>query len=115
MKKRLRKKLRRGEFAEFGFEIVVGVPSELVGQDGRVDAALDELIAYVEGVALGVGGGFNLRGDLQGRFFVSALEGRKRKVTDADRDAMGAWLASRPWVASSRVGKLVDAWYGKWE
>lgn len=106
MKRRLRKKLRKGEFAEFGFEVRVWQRSKL-GEAGH-DAHWEALIAYVESVGLCVGGGSNREFDT---YFVSGAN-RARRVTDADRHAFSVWLNRRDDIDTFRVGRLVDAWYG---
>ena len=106
MRKRLRKKLRLREFAEFGFELRVWPRAPL--QDPGHDVLFEALIDYAESVRLCVGGGAN-------REFITVFvsgASRARKVTEADRDAFLAWLNRRDDIDTFRVGRLVDAWYG---
>lgn len=102
MKKRLRKKLRKGEFAEYGFDLTVRLRPE-----ADDDAWLDTLIAYVEARGLGVGG------STTNGFFVAALDGRRRKVTEDDRAEMAHWLNGESALQTFAVGRLQDAWWGK--
>jgi len=98
--RRLRKKLRVGEFQEFGFEYELTWPSRPpVEQQERF---IDQLLAdVVEPRGLSMGGGVN-------GGFISA---RKGSPSDEDRAAFKAWLRRWPGVLAVEVGPLRDAWY----
>lgn len=98
--RRLRKKLRIGEFQTLGFEYDLSwseVPSPEL-QERFIDQLLEEVI---EPRSLSLGGGTTCG-------FISA---RRGSVTDEDRAVFEAWLRQWPNVCHARVGQLRDAWY----
>lgn len=104
MRKRLRKKLRLGEFRELGFALGfrIGAPWGSKGADEFIDAFLAEA---VEPQGLGfLGGG---RDEWTG--FVTAFG--RRSVTPSQRDAVLAWLRAHEVAHAVRAGPLVDAWH----
>lgn len=104
--RRLRKKLRVGEFQELGFEIKFQLKPDL---EIAFDEALDSWIAFVESQGWTFGGGVNMASkELEG--FVTK-EGRG-SLTEADRLAAEKWLADQEWVAEFHVEQLKDAWHG---
>lgn len=105
MKKRLRKKLRRGEFAEYVFPI----RGSLSPRSHREDEFWDQLTTFVESLGLGYSGTLSPSG-FDG---VVARFGRGT-ATEADRMQMDHWLRARPSVTSYAIGPLVDAWCGAW-
>ena len=102
MRRRLRKKLHRGEFTELGFEVMAELDVD-IGQEQRF-AFLDRFIDAVEARQLGFGGG----GSTPFAGFVGRLG--PGSASDADREALEAFLASDPAVIRHQVGPLVDAW-----
>ena len=107
--RRQRKKLRLGEFQEFGFCL----SAELVGglDDATKVAACDTFISdCIEGNGLTYGGALEHR--LDG--FV-APEGKRSSATEEDRHRVLNWLENRPEFTTVRVGQLVDAWHGNFE
>lgn len=108
MRKRLRKKLRRGEFTELGFAIGFTLHAP-AGSDALldiVDAILEQAIEP-RGLGLYAGG----RNDWTG--FVVATG--RRLVTEDDRVSVLAWLRSRSDIFDVRAGPLIDAWYSREE
>jgi uncharacterized protein len=103
MKKRLRKKLRLGEFQEFGFSIAFRMSSTLSTKDR--DVLLDAFIDMIEqnGLQFG-GGGLN---DWEG--FVN-LDSRGT-ATEQHRQVVHEWLDGHPQVEDVVVGQLVDVWH----
>ncbi|TWT37042.1 hypothetical protein KOR34_19890 [Posidoniimonas corsicana] len=104
MKKRLRKKLRLGEFREYGFEIAFAT-------DPRVSAAtrnsvLDEFIEMIESRNLQFGGG-GLR-EYSG-FVAGPWRG---SATDEDRQAVLQWLHAQAEIVAAKAGPMRDAWHG---
>lgn len=99
--KRLRKKLRLGEFQELGFQlhakIKVGVDEEKLW-----DLFIGEAI---EANGLLFGGGFGR--EING--FVTA-SGRG-SASEEHREALVSWMEVRPEITEYKVGGLVDAWY----
>lgn len=98
--RRLRKKLRIGEFQELGFEyeLIWRTSPSLEVQDEFLDRLIEEVI---EARDLCPGGGPTCG-------FVTARRGR---VTEADRTAFDNWL--RRWldITQVEIGPLRDAWY----
>ena len=107
MRKRLRKKKRLGEFAEFGLSVTV-TPNIPFGSRERNDL-LDRFIEEaIEKNALSCGGG----GGDTWEFFVTA-NGKRASVTDAQRQSLEAWLRSTPAIGSYTLSSPLDAWHGK--
>lgn len=98
--RRLRKKLRIGEFQQLGFEYDLEwrVAPDPQLQDRFLDSLLDQIIAPR---SLSLGGGLN------GGFIAS----RRGRVTEDDRTAFECWLKQWPGISRSVVGPLRDAWY----
>lgn len=101
--RRLRKKLRAGEFQEWGFrfeaDLKVRVPA---GEEALVGSFLAEVI---EPRSLALGGW------ITSGFVVPFGRG---SATDEDRQAVQDWLQARPELTAARVGPLIDAWHGPW-
>ncbi len=106
MKKRLRKKLHKKEFAEFGFPIWFRFTPGLTEEesDRFIDQFIDELIG-ANGLLFGGGGNGN---EWNG---VVAVAGRG-SGHEEHRELVGAWFGSQSAVAVHRVGDLQDVWYG---
>ena len=106
MKKRLRKKLRRGEFAEYGFSIWFRFDRGLAEQewDRLIDRFLDELI---EANGLQFGGGSS--GNEWDGVVALAVRG---SASEGHRQLVGGWLESQSAIAEFRIGDLQDVWYG---
>jgi uncharacterized protein YggL (DUF469 family) len=105
MKKRLRKKLRRGEFQELGFEVRFRAVDDLSGEafDNVADAFISQAIE-ANGLICGGGG-------KKPEWEVFVTLDRRGSATETHRQAVQQWLATRPEVTTSQVGPLVDAWY----
>lgn len=106
MKKRLRKKLFKGEFKELGFNVSFTYDAATT-DDGY--ALLDEFIDYALSLGLCVGGYFGEDGCKASLFIVAAKRG---SVTDEQRQAVAKWLGDSGKVSQLEVGELRDAWYG---
>lgn len=100
--RRLRKKLRIGEFQTRGFdyELTWRAPPLIERQDRFIDQLLEQVI---EPRALSMGGGGNCG-------FVAA---RRGSVTEADREPFDGWIRNWPDIAKFQIGRLRDAWYGE--
>jgi uncharacterized protein YggL (DUF469 family) len=99
--RRLRKKMRVGEFQELGFEYELKVKQALSAEqeEALMDRFVRELLVPRNLAAAGwVRDGF-----------VTAY-GRGCGPKD-DRQATQAWLAAQPEVAEATVSALKDAWY----
>ena len=99
--RRLRKKLRLGEFQELGFDV-----SFALG-DGLSEAGIERfwdafILEAIETNNLAFGGGGN-------DGFITAWG--RGSATDAHRQVVLKWLTSRPEVSSAQAGQLVDAWH----
>ncbi|HJD52940.1 MAG TPA: YggL family protein [Candidatus Avibacteroides avistercoris] len=108
MKKRLRKKLYKGEFKELGFSLSFNYDSDNT-EDGY--ALLDEIIAHATANGLCVGGYFGEEGCKASFFVISAKRG---SVTEEQRSEFAEWLKNTGKVNDLKVGQLRDAWYD-WE
>lgn len=99
--RRLRKKLRIGEFQELGFSVSMEFPQALNPdeQETFLDALLDELIVPRD---LAYGG--SVEGGFVSRF-------GRGSTTQEDRDAVSAWLRARVDVTSASVGPMEDCWH----
>lgn len=104
MRKRLRKKLRMGEFRQFGFEVRFRLPDELpeAGLDAFWDSFIDEA---VEARGLLCGGTCGRKWD------VFVTRSGRDSATDEDRRAVAVWLEQHPMASAADVGPLVDAWH----
>lgn len=107
MRKRLRKKKRLGEFAEFGVLVAVTptLPLDSPERDSLLDRFIEEAIERNE---LSCGGG----GGETWEFFVTA-NGRRASVTEAQRRSLEAWLHSSSGVGTYTLSSPIDAWHGK--
>ena len=106
MKKRLRKKLRLGEFREYCFEISYQRTPDLP-LDELGDELGDDFIAMIEDHGLQFGGG----GPPDTWHGVVELNGRGT-VTEEHRQIVAGWLEWHPRITTYTIGELVDAWHG---
>ncbi|MBI2219379.1 MAG: YggL family protein [Candidatus Rokubacteria bacterium] len=104
MKKRFRKKLRLGEFREFGFEVSFRL-SEALDESGLEHFWDSFITEAIEAQGLMCSGTCGRAWDV----FVSRPA--RAPTTDADRVAVGRWLQRHLDVSGLRVGPLVDAWH----
>jgi uncharacterized protein len=107
MRKRLRKKQRLGEFAEFGLLVAVtpSIPFDSLEHDSLLDRFIEEAIERND---LSCGGG----GGETWEFFVTA-NARRASVTETQKQSLDAWLRSTPGVGTYTLSSPVDAWHGK--
>lgn len=99
--RRLRKKLRIGEFKELGVEFSAEFKESLVAdaEEKLVDLFLAEVI---EPRILALGGSIT-------NGFITCLG--RGSVSEEDRAQIASWFHSRPECRAIRVGPLADAWY----
>ena len=105
MRRRLRKKLRVGEFREYGFELSYELRPDVT--EGEADAFLDAFIEQVEANGLVCGGG----GAGESWSFLVTPDGRGR-TDEKDRASLGSWLQSEADVVSYNIGGFLDLWHG---
>ena len=99
--KRLEKKLRIGEFKEYGFAVSFRLSESLTPK--TADDFWSEFIgALIEERGLAFGGG-------EEGFITKFGRG---SATEEDRTAVSRWLEQRPGVERVVLGPLEDAWYG---
>jgi len=97
--RRLRKKLRVGEFAQYGFNVSFRLREDItLPEEARFWD--DFIVSLVEANALTFGGGTN-------GFIVPESHA---SATDVDRDLVRCWLGQRTEVAAFEVGPLVNAY-----
>ena len=99
--RRLRKKLRIGEFKEAGFEINFKFKAGLTSED-RLDILMKFVTEAIESRNLSFGGG-------ESGFITRTGRG---STTEEDRQAVNSWLLSCASIDQVRVNENEDAWYG---
>ena len=99
--KRLQKKLRIGEFKEYGFAVSFRL-SESLSPKARDEFWSSFVGALIEKRELAFGGG-------EEGYITKFGRG---SATEEDRDAVSMWLNRQPGVERVVVGPLEDAWYG---
>jgi uncharacterized protein len=99
--RRLRKKLRLGEFQQLGFEVSITLKPNLGIDD--LYRFLDEFILEtIEKNGLAFGGGSDCG-------FITTW--KRESASEAHRTIVENWLSRRQEVVSVALGPLVDAWY----
>ncbi len=105
MRRRLRKKRRLAEFAEYGFDVAYQL--DPASGSAAAEALLDRFIEQaIEAHGLLCGGG----GGPQAWDFFVVAQGRA-SATEDHRRAVQRWLDSQPEVIAPQVGPLQDAWH----
>lgn len=99
--RRLRKKLRVGEFKEEGFEVNFKYKANLTNEE-QLDVLMKFITEAIESRHLAFGGGEN-------GFITRAGRG---STTEEDRQAVRSWLLSCGAIEQVRVNENEDAWYG---
>lgn len=103
MRRRLRKKLRRGEFQELGFDLGAELRADL--DAASHNGLAERFIAFVESRDLTFGGGF---GPDRIEGFVARRS--RASATDEDRAALERFLGSASEVYRVSTGPLRDAY-----
>ena len=103
MKKRYRKKKHRGEFTEWGQQLVI-TRNRKDGLDAFLDAFIEEAIE-ANGCYCGGGG-------KEDKLDVVVELGRRSDDPAARMKRIKAWLDARPDVQSWRTGEEFDIWHG---
>ncbi|PJJ97069.1 hypothetical protein CO611_06900 [Lysobacteraceae bacterium NML03-0222] len=101
--RRLRKKLRLGEFQELGFSCPVTLVETL--SEEANDAFLDRFLAEaIEANNLAFGGGWDYNYIVRWEYRESVSEELRQKVID--------WLCAQPEIKDVHPSPLTDAWHG---
>lgn len=104
MKKRLRKKLHKGEFKELGFTIK-GTLCEDRTMD-EIDKFFDDAIDFIVSQGTEMGGGTCGK---RFEFFITLA--KRGSVSEEQRETILKWFKSYHLVETVEAKKLVDAWY----
>lgn len=99
--RRLRKKMRVGEFQELGFEYELKVRKAL--SDEEEEALMDRFVTQ-----LLIPRNLAAAGWVREGFVTTFARG---SVSEEDRQATQAWLTAQPEVGEATVSALKDAWY----
>jgi uncharacterized protein YggL (DUF469 family) len=102
--RRLRKKLRVGEFQEFGVTIDLTFNQTVL----EFEQALDELLAYVESQGYVFGGGGSMTCNEISGFLCKSERGT---LTETQVTELKGWLQQMPWVTEFSVSGFIDAWH----
>jgi hypothetical protein len=105
-KPRQRKKLRVGEFSEYGFSLQARLKADLTAD--AQDALLDAWLFAVDAQGVSFGGQFDARSTLEGIVFPVGI----RVVDDTVRTALLDWLKARPEIESLQASEMFDIWHG---
>jgi uncharacterized protein len=101
MKKRLRKKLHKGEFQEFGFDILIQF-KQTISFDKK-EVFIDDFIELIEELNLLFGGGGS---ELSLEGFITAEKG---SVTNLHENKISSWLESKSDIVESFKIEKKDA------
>jgi uncharacterized protein len=102
MKKRLRKKLHKGEFQEFGFDIDIQFQQSFTQEE--FNSLLDNFIEMIENQGLMFGGAFGTPA-VEG--FISAEKGN---VTEIHKEGIENWIKLKGDIILSFKIDKKDAW-----
>lgn len=106
MKKRLRKKKHRGEFTEWGRQLVI-IRNRKDEFDGFLDAFIEEAVE-ANGCYCGGGG-------KEDKLDVVIELGLPSDEPEARLKRITAWLDARPDVQSWKIGEEFDIWHGNFK
>jgi uncharacterized protein YggL (DUF469 family) len=104
VKRRLRKKKRLGEFADWCFELDAKFTPPL--EEHQLDQLCDRMTEEVEAAGLTFGGGGNTC------TWRSIVQFGERQPDEDDRLYFHGWFRRQPNVSSCNVGSIRDANYG---
>lgn len=105
MKKRLRKKLHRDEFTEWGRRFII-----TRNRKDEFDEFLDAFIEIIEANGCVCGGG-----GMEDNLDMVIELGRQADNRDARMKNITSWLERRPDVQSWKVSTEIDLWNGNFE
>ena len=102
--RRLRKKLRIGEFKELGFSLELSFDKN----KEAFDDALERLVEFIEvNDWATTGGGDSTSNVISG--FVCKWD--KGSLTENDMLTMKSWLGEQDWITEFKLNELSDAWH----
>lgn len=102
--RRLRKKLRVGEFQEFGIDIQILFDKEII----TLDSALNLWIEFIESKGWVFGGGGSENSELLSGFICQSNRGA---LGEHDLLAIRKWSDKQNWIKSTVTQQLQDAWH----
>lgn len=105
MKKRLRKKLHKGEFKEVGFEINCKIDSNI--SESVYDKFIDDFVDKIEDKGLCFGGG----GSKDNWSGVISKDKNYLCTEASDKSYISNWLKSKKEIIEHKIGKDIDLWY----
>ena len=105
MNLRQRKKMRVGEFTDFGFTLKASFAADM--DHAAQDALLDDWLNTVDQQGVSFGGQFDASGKLEGAVFPVA----STKVTNEVRGVLLDWLKSRSEISGVEASELFDLWH----
>lgn len=103
MRRRLRKKLRKGEFTELGFVLKFDLSKNL-NEDELIEFWETFIEDAIEANGLFCGGSCGPRWD------VMVSRGYRQSATVEDQEVLRKWLSNRPDVSHVEVGPLESTW-----
>ena len=103
--RRLRKKMRIGEFREDCFPVKFRMKATL--STDELGSFTDRFITMIENAGLQFGGG----GGSDWKGIVETF--RRGSTTEKQRDAVLAWLETQDEVSGVSGGEIFDGWYGE--
>ncbi|NHN77182.1 DUF469 family protein [Azotobacter chroococcum] len=103
--RRLRKKLRIGEFQEFGIDITIPFNKEII----TFDSALDLWIEFIESKGWAFGGGGSENSELFSGFICQVNRG---SLGEHDLAEIQKWSKNQNWIKGAITQQLQDAWHG---
>jgi uncharacterized protein YggL (DUF469 family) len=106
MKKRLRKKLHKGEFQELGFNLDFDYTGDYENNEEKLYQFFERFDEFLDSIGMESAGGI---GD---HFSVFVYHIGRGTVTADQRQAVIDWLAGQPEAANIVASPLRDAWYG---
>jgi len=109
MKKRIRKKLHKGEFQELGFQVLLKINL----QDSEIDQFIDELQEYYYQYGMSSCGGGYPSEDNQEIYELSFLftPQKRGSLTEQHRKLIAEWCMGKSEIIDYKINELHDLWY----
>ncbi|MDO8550857.1 MAG: 50S ribosome-binding protein YggL [Ignavibacteria bacterium] len=106
MKKRIRKKLHKGEFKETGFNLKCIFNDKV--QESGFDQFIDNFITAIEVKGLTFGGSGSLKSSWEG---IIAKEKSYTCTEQSDKEYISNWLKHKNELKDFFIGEDTDLWY----